>query len=122
MPVRNADVEVVVQICQQHQHRVRYGVLGAALGTRAGNPNALPRNYASATVSMLNATFGGRGPAGSWVVAGNGLPTGYGPPPNPLYDLQWNEATPVHQDVEEFLDWLDAISPGWDGGLLSTFP
>ncbi len=122
MPVSNADVRDVVEICQQHHHRVRYGVLGAAISTRAGNLDARPGNYGSATVSMLNAAFGGRGPAASWVVARNGLPTGYGPPPNPLYHPQWTETTPVHQEVQEFLDWLDTVSPGWDGGLQSTFP
>lgn len=122
MPLKNVDVGAVVQICQQHRHRVRYGVLGAAISARVGNPAADPQNYANATVTMLNAFFGGRCPAGSWVVDESGYPVGYGIPPNELYHPNWNNSTPLHDDVDGFLNWLDATVPYWDENLASTYP
>jgi hypothetical protein len=122
MPVSNLDVGNVVNILATHHHRVRYGVLGAAISNRAGNLTALPEHYAQATVTMLNAFFGGRCPAASWVVDETGFPTGYGAPPNPSYDTAWNANTPLHDDVQAFLAWLDATAPGWDAHLHSTFP
>jgi hypothetical protein len=122
MPVTNADIGPVVQICMQHRQRVRYGVLGAAISNRVGNPNAEPQNYARATVTMINAFFGGPGPAASWVVDETGFPTGYGGPPNHNYDPNWHSETPLHDVVDGFLAWLDATAPGWDAGLQSTYP
>ena len=122
MPVTNADVGPVVQLCQQHRQRVRYGVLGAAISTRAGNPNAQPQNYAQAAVTMINTFFGGICPAASWVVEETGLPTGYGAPPNANFDPNWSAATPLHNTVAGFLAWLDATAPGWDANLQSTYP
>lgn len=122
MPVTHTDVAVVAGICQVHRHRVRYGVLAAAISTRAGNQNARPEAYASATVTMLNAALGGRGHVASWVVGANGHPTGYGTPPNELYDVNWAATTPIHNDVHEFLGWLDETVPEWDADLQSTFP
>ncbi|MBP3956094.1 hypothetical protein J8F10_12455 [Gemmata sp. G18] len=122
MPVNNADVGPVVQLCQQHHQRVRYGVLGAAISTRVGNPNAQPQNYAQATVAMINAFFGGIGPAASWVVEETGFPTGYGAPPNANFDPHWSTMTPLHNTVAGFLVWLDSTAPGWDANLQSTYP
>ena len=122
MPVKSADVGPVVLICQRCRERVRYGVLGAAISTRVGNPNALPRYYGQATVTMINAFFGGVYPAASWVVDKTGLPVGYGEPPNPNFDPNWHAATPVHNAVQEFLAWLDGTVPGWDDKLQSTYP
>ena len=122
MPLTNVDIGHVAAICQQHRCRVRYGVLGAAISTRVGNPNALPQNYARATVTMLNTFFGGRGPTASWVVGDDGRPTGYRNPPNPLYDTNWTAATPIHDRVDRFLAWLDTMAAGWDNDLRSTYP
>jgi hypothetical protein len=122
MPVHNADVGHVVQLCQQHHQRVRYGVLGASISTRVGNANALPQNYAQATVTMLNTFFGGMCAPASWVVEETGFPTGYGAPPNANYDVNWSATTPLHNTVVGFLAWLDATVPGWDANLQSTYP
>lgn len=122
MPVKNVDVGTVVQVCQRHRHRVRYGVLGAAISARAGNPRARSQNYANATVTMLNKFFGGRCPSGSWVVDERGYPTGYGTPLNEKFDPNWTASTPLHEGVAEFLAWLDATAPGWDSKLQSTYP
>jgi len=122
MPVRRDDVRLVVLICQKHRQRVRYGVLGAAIISRAGHQNALPRDYAQATVAMLNASFGGPGPAPSWVVDETGYPTGYGTPPNELYDPNWDINTPLHDSVQGFLRWLDDTEVGWSDDLKSTYP
>lgn len=122
MPVHNADVGAIVQICQQHHQRVRYGVLGAAISERVGNPNALPQNYAQATVTMIYAFFGGVTPAASWVVDNTGVPTGYGTHPNSNFDPNWHLATPLHDTVTGFLAWLDKTVPGWDGNLQSAYP
>jgi hypothetical protein len=122
MPVTNDDVGPVVQICQQHRHRVRYGVLGAAISTRVGNPNAVPQNYAQATVTMINTFFGGMCPSASWVVDDTGRPTGYGAPPNASFDPSWSAVTPLHDAVADFLAWLDAVAPGWDVNLQSSYP
>lgn len=122
MSLTNEDLGPIVMICQNHQNRVRYGVLGAAISSRVGNPNAVPQNYANATVAMLNAFFGGMGPAASWVVGDDGYPTGYGAPPNANFDPNWHDATPLHEEVGEFLDWLDEVAPGWDETLQSTYP
>ena len=122
MPVSTADVGLVVGICARQRHRVCYGVLGAALSTRAGNADARPGNYGVATGGMVSRCFGGMGPVASWAVAVNGYPTGYGNPPNSNYDPTWSTQTPLHTDVEEFLEWLDQVSPGWDGGLQSSHP
>jgi hypothetical protein len=101
---------------------VRYGVLGAAVSARVGNPKARPQRYASATATMLNAFFGGRCPSASWVVGESGYPTGYGVPLNPTYDPNWSTATPQHDEVQGFLDWLDAAATGWDKNPRSTYP
>lgn len=122
MSVSNFDLGTVVNILAQSRHRVRYGVLGAAIATRVGHPAALPGNYGNATVTMLNSFFGGRCPAASWVVSEDGFPEGYGNPPGPLYDADWNVNTPLHDDVQEFLDWLDANAHGWDANLQSKYP
>lgn len=122
MPVNNGDVGFVVQICRQHQQRVRYGVLGAAISCRAGNPNALPQNYAQATVTMINTFFGGVCPTASWVVDETGFPSGYGDPPNVSFDPNWHINTPLHESVQEFLAWLDATVPQWDANLQSNYP
>jgi hypothetical protein len=122
MSVTNDDVGPVVQICQQHRHRVRYGVLGAAISTRVGNPKALPKNYEQATVAMINAFFGGMCATASWVVDETGFPTGYGAPPNVNFDPNWSTATPLHNTVSDFLVWLDATAPGWDANLQSSYP
>lgn len=122
MPVTNLDIGPVVQICQQHRERVRYGVLGAAIATRAGHPSARPQDYANATVTMLNTFFGGRCPAASWVVDDSGYPTGYGTPPNELFDRAWSTTAPLHDNVAAFLSWLDRAAPGWDANLESTYP
>jgi hypothetical protein len=122
MPVTNADVGPVVQLCQQHHHRVRYGVLGAAISTRVGNPNALCNEYANATVTMINKFFGGRCPTAAWVVNDTGFPKGYGTPPNANFDSNWAETTPQHDTIAGFLAWLDATAPGWDANLQSTYP
>ncbi len=61
-------------------------------------------------------------PAASWVVNDSGYPEGYGDPPNHRYDLAWSLATPLHDDVDELLQWLDANSHGWDANLQSTYP
>ena len=122
MPVTNLDVGPVVQICQQYRHRVRYGVLGAAISTRVGNPNAIPHNYANATVAMINAFFGGTCASASWVVGEEGYPVGYGMPPSQDYDPNWSDTTPLAGTVTGFLSWLDATAPGWDANLQSTYP
>lgn len=122
MPVSNVDIGHVVRILAGHRRRVRYGVLGAALSTRAGNPDARPGNYGNATVTMLNAAFGGMCPVASWVVNDSGFPEGYGDPQNPLYDPAWSTATPLHDDVGQLLAWLDANALGWDAKLRSTYP
>ena len=122
MPVHYSDVVKVVLICQKHRQRVRYGVLSAAISSRAGDRNALPRNYARATSPLLNRGFGGPGPAPSWVVNRTGYPTGYGTPLNELYDPNWNINTPLHDSVQGFLDWLDSKESGWDKDLKSTYP
>ena len=113
MPVSNLDVGNVVNVLAQHQHRVLFGVLGAAIGTRAGIPAALPGNYGQATGTMVRTFFGGPSPAASWVVDETGFPPGYGFPPNPPnqnYDPAWNANTPLHDDVQAFLGWLDGCS------------
>jgi hypothetical protein len=122
MPLSNVDIGPIVRICQQHRRRVRYGVLGAAVSTRVGNLGAQPQRYASATATMLNAFFGGRCATASWVVGESGYPTGYGIPPNPVYDPRWSTAAPRHDDVRGFLDWLDTAATGWDKTLQSTCP
>ena len=122
MPVRNADIGRIIKICQRHRQRVRYGVLGAAPSTRAGNPNALPQNYAQATVTMINASFGGMAQPASWVVDETGFPTGYGAPPNANFDPGWPGATQPYDNVTDFLAWLDDMEPGWDENLESTYP
>lgn len=122
MPVSNVDVGHVVGILAAHRRRARYGVLGAALSRRVGNPNARPGNYGNATVTMLNTFFGGMCPAASWVVNDSGYPEGYGNPLNHLYDPAWSLSTPLHDDMDELLQWLDANSPGWDVNLQSTYP
>ena len=123
MGVVSADVGFIVEnFLVPFHHRVRYGVLGAAIATRVGHPAALPGKYANATVTMLNTHFGGRCQQASWVVNENGHPEGYGNQPGPLYDPNWNEHTPLHADVQEFLNWMDATRPEWDEGLLSTCP
>ena len=122
MPVTNLDVGPVVQICQRNRHRVRYGVLGAAISTRVGHPNARPQDYANATVAMINTFFGGRCASASWAVDELGYPTGYGMPPSLNYDPYWSNTTPLSDTVTEFLAWLDATAPGWDANLQSTYP
>jgi hypothetical protein len=122
MSVTNVDVGPVVQICQQHHHRVRYGVLGAAIITRVGHPNARPQDYAQATVTMLNTFFSGMCASASWVVDETGFPTGYGMPPNPNFDPNWSTTTPLLGTVAGFLAWLDTTAPGWDANLQSTYP
>ena len=125
MPVCYKDVKRVVGICERNRHRVRYGVLSAAISTRVGNPSATSHDYANATVVMLNTAFeeyGGKCPSASWVVAKDGCPTGYGTPPNPLYHPWWTETTPICHDVGEFLAWLDATERGWDANLCSSYP
>jgi hypothetical protein len=126
MSVTNVDVGPVVKICAEHCQRVRYGVLGAALNVRAGNPDARPGYLGNATASMVKAYFRGmyppegQGPLASWVVGENGQPSGYGDPLNPLYDPKWSIQTPLYcddEDVEKFLAWLDKASPGWDHSL-----
>jgi hypothetical protein len=119
MPVNHVDVGMVAEICQEHQNRVRYGVLGAAISSRVGNPAAAPRAYTQATVAMLNAFFEERCAAASWVVGENGYPTGY-----EALDLDpnWNIATALHNNVAGFLEWLDHTQPGWDENLESTYP
>ena len=121
MPVSSEDVGHVARICQQHRRRVRYGALGAAISTRAGNPKALPQNHAQATVTMLNKSLGGKCPAGSWVVDETGYPAGYGTPPNDLFDPNWSDGAPVLDDVQTLLSWLDREAPGWDAQLQSTY-
>lgn len=122
MPLSNADVGHVVTILALNHQRVRYGVLGAALSRRVGNPNARPGSYGNATVTMLNTFFGGMCPAASWVVNDSGFPEGYGDPPNALYDPAWSPNAPLHDDVDELLQWLDTNSHGWDANLQSTYP
>src|SRR3982074_3801340 len=122
MPLSNMDVGLVVNIVAQHHQRVRYGVIGAAISTRVGNPAAVPGSWGPATVASLNGFFGGMCPPASWVVGENGFPTGYGEPPgppNPLYDLTWSVNTPLHETVQALLEWLDNNAPGWDGNLQS---
>jgi hypothetical protein len=120
MPLMTQDVQMVTRICAQHSHRVRYGVLGAAIMRRAGCPAARPRDYAQRT-SQVVATFGIT-PLASWVVGENGHPNndGYGYPPNPNYDAAWSVNTTIHEDVDVFLEWLDAARPDWDAELQSA--
>lgn len=122
MPVHYSDVVKVVLICQKHRQRVRYGVLSAAIISRAGNQNALPQHYARATSPLLNRGFGGPGPAPSWVVDKTGYPNGYGTPLNAWYDPNWDINTPLHDSVQGFLDWLDDTESSWDKDLKSTYP
>ncbi|MBL8873777.1 MAG: hypothetical protein JNK90_28635 [Planctomycetaceae bacterium] len=122
MPLNSSDVGAIVLICQQHQQRVRYGVLGAALSARVGNPDPRTQDYAQATVAMINKFFGGTGPAASWVVDETGFPKGYGVPPNPNYDVNWQVNAPLHESIAEFLQWLDTTASGWDNHLISTYP
>ena len=113
MPVQNQDIGFVVQILANHCCRVSYGVLGAAVSRRVCNPEAVPASYGNATVTMLNAYFGGMAPQASWVVGENGYPTNYGQPPGPNYAPNWSTATPHYDNVDNFLAWLDDISPDW---------
>jgi hypothetical protein len=122
MSLNYEDVGQVVLICQRHQQRVRYGVLGAAIIGRAGHPNPLTQNYARATATAINRFFGGPCPAASWVVNATGFPEGYGNFPNPNYDTNWNERTPLYQGVQDFQSWLDRAAPGWHINLQSTYP
>ena len=131
MGVSNVDVGLVTRICYQNKERVCYGVLGAALSERVGNPDAQPKNYGMATGKMVRACFGDPKPVASWVVDVNGYPLprdptiGYGEPPNPpneKYDRAWSTDTPLHEDVKEFLEWLDKVSPGWNANLQSDYP
>ncbi len=126
MAVSNEDVGSVVLICARHRERVCFGVLGAALSKRVGNPDAQPRHFGMAAGAMVRAFFGEPTPVASWVVGVGGYPprdptTGYGNPPNEKYDRAWSTLTPLHIDVEEFLEWLDSVSPGWDANLQSTY-
>jgi hypothetical protein len=126
MGVVNEDVGLVTRICYQNKHRVCFGVLGAALSERAGNPDAQPGNFGMAAGGMVKASFGEPTPVASWVVNVSGYPprnptTGYGEPPNEKYDPAWSTLTPLHEDVKEFLEWLDRVSPGWDANLQSTY-
>ncbi len=94
----------VVLICQRNQQRVTYGILGATIRRRLGNPNALYKRVGKATAAQVNALFG-RSPEGSWVVSKrNGHPTGYA---KDQYDANWNEAKPLHKTPEAFIAWLD---------------
>ena len=126
MGVSDVDVGLVTRICYQKKHRVTYGVLGAALSKRVRNPDAQPGKFGRATGAMVRAVFDGPNPVASWVVAvRTGCPTGYGPPSppsNPNYDPAWSTGKSLHQNVEEFLEWLDGESPGWDANLQSTYP
>ena len=125
MGVSNVDVGLVTRICYQNKHRVCYGVLGAALSDRVGNPDAQPLNFGVATGGMVRACFGDPMPVASWVVAvKTGCPRGYGPPPpapNPNFDPTWSTGSPLHKKVKEFLEWLDKVEPGWDANLQSTY-
>ena len=119
MPLNKDDVGDVVSTCQEHRHRVRYGVLGAAISHRVGNLQAVPRSYGKVTGTLLNKRFGGRCPSACWVVGGDGNPTGYD---TTTRDPHWTATTPLHDDVPEFLAWLDATVPEWDRRLKSTYP
>ncbi len=127
MPVSSQDVGMVVRVCAQHCVRVTYGVLGAALSQRAGNPAARQQDYGNATGAMVNKALG-VGPVASWAVGVNGFPShpDYGTPPNSNYDQTWSINTPLYHDlyheVQRFLNWLDATAPGWDSHMQSTFP
>ncbi len=114
---------MVVEICAQHHHRVRYGVLGAAIIRRVDNIAARSRDYGRAIGTIMNTSFE-VGPLASWVVGVNGFPTNpdFGDFPNPNYDSAWSVHTPLHNDVQVFLDWLDATAPGWHTHLQSTYP
>ncbi len=127
MAVSNVDVGLVTRICYQNKHRVCFGVLGAALSERVRNPDARPGNFGMATGAMVRAFFGETPmPVASWVVDVSGYPPRdlYGDlpnPPNENYDRAWSTLTPLHEDVKEFLEWLDRVSPGWDTNLQSTY-
>lgn len=130
MALHHNDVGAICAILAQPNNRVRvrYGVLGAALRTRVGHPNAFPGHNAQATVTLLKTHFGhpgdpsGRCPVASWVVGENGYPSGYGLPPNASYDPAWTDNSPLYQGVAVFLEWLDTHAPGWDAHLQSTYP
>jgi hypothetical protein len=122
VPVTNVDVGRIVKICQTGGRRVRYGVLGAAISTRVGHPNARPQDFAQATVTMLNTFFGSKCASASWVVDETGFTADYGQPPNELFDPDWSREAPVFDDVQNFLAWLDRASPDWDDQLQSTYP
>ena len=70
---------------------------------------------------MLNTYFGGRCAAASWVVNETGYSESYGAPPNDSFDPNWTDATPLHEEVSEFLVWLHTTAPGWDSNL-ETYP
>ena len=72
---------------------------------------------------MLNCFFGDMMcPAASWAVAEDGFPQGYGDPPNEFYGSDWTNDTPLHDDVQELLIWLDTNASGWDANLECTYP
>jgi hypothetical protein len=119
MPVTTQDVGHVVTLLAGAHHRATYGVIGAAIITRVGHPGALPGNYGQSTGQSVNRFFNGKCGAASWAVAVNGFPTDYDAA---QYDPAWNTNTPLHADVQTFLDWLDDTFPGWDGHLVSVHP
>jgi hypothetical protein len=123
MPLSCADVLLVANLCAQHHQRVRYGVLGAAIMIRAGRPAARAAGYGQATGRCMSTHFTA-GTAASWVVGADGFPPleNFGHPPNPRYDPDWSVDAPLHDDVRQFLDWLDEVAPGWDENLASNFP
>jgi len=109
----NKLIDRIVGLLVKHHVRVRYGVLGATAAIAAGNQQATPRQYGMATVAVLNSLYDGMCPRASWVVGPNGYPIGYGNWPNNNYDDNWNPQTPLYEDVQNFMAWLDSVDKHW---------